>query len=65
MSADSLRDALRAAGLECEIEERGTLAILRAGDDAATGLADDALRARATALAAEHGFTHAAIELRD
>ena len=65
MSAETLRDALREAGLHCEIEARGALAVLRAGDETAAELADEETRARAVALATEHGFTHAAIELRD
>lgn len=64
MSAETLRDALRAAGIDVEIEAHGPLAVLR-GENTASELADDAVRARAIALAAEHGFTHTAVELRD
>ena len=65
MSAETLREALREAGLDCEVEARGALAVFRASDEAATELADDDTRARAVALATAHGFTHAAVELRD
>ena len=65
MSAESLRGALHRAGLDCEVEAHGKLAVLRADDATLDALADDEFRARATGLATEHGFTHAAIELAD
>ena len=63
MSARSLREALRGVGLRCEVEARETLALLRIEGGGADTLADAEVRRRALALATEHGFTHAAIEL--
>jgi hypothetical protein len=65
--APGLEAALASVGLVCAVEGRGRLALLIPRRDAATQarLADPALRRRALALAAEHGFTHAAVELRD
>ena len=65
MSADALRESLRGVGIACEVEVRGALAVLRADEATAAGLARAELRERALAVAAAHGFTHAAIELRD
>jgi hypothetical protein len=61
-AAGALAAALAAEGLHCDVEVRGRLAVLLAADDAAS-LADPALRRRATALAAAHGFSHVALEL--
>lgn len=60
MSADALRDALRAAGVDSTVEARDRLAIVTAAPGA---FADPRLRERAVALAREHGFTHVAVEL--
>jgi hypothetical protein len=65
MSAGTLREALGAAGLPCEVEGREKLAVLRLEADGADLMADFEIRRRALALATEHGFTHAAIELTD
>lgn len=65
MSAESLREALRAGGLACEVEARDRLAVIRSSAGATDALADADRRARTLILAAEHGFTHAAIELAD
>ena len=61
-AAGALAAALAAEGLRCDVEERGRLAVLLTADDAAS-LADPALRRRAAALAAAHGFSHVALEL--
>ena len=61
-SAAQLEHALAADGLRWEVEARGRLAVLRvSGETSALGDAD--VRARIVALAREHGFTHAALEL--
>jgi hypothetical protein len=62
LSAESLREALAALGLRGSIEARGTLAVLLLEGDAAP-LRDPSLRARALAIASEHGFSHLALEV--
>jgi hypothetical protein len=62
MKATELACALEAAGIVCTVEAWDGLAVIvpaRAG----LSLADDHLRKRVVALAREHGFTHAAVEL--
>ena len=66
MSAGALRDALAASGFACDVEAHDRLAVLVPDDPAsAERLADADGRRRASSLAREHGFTHAALELRD
>ena len=66
LSADGLRAALATAGFACEVEPHERLAVLLPDDAATAGrLAEPAARRQASALAREHGFTHAALELRD
>lgn len=60
MSAEGLRLALGTLGIVSEVEARDRLAVLRAGPDAARIASE---RARVVALAAEHGFTHVALEI--
>lgn len=62
MSAATLRAALEGAGVRCEVEEQDRVALLRVDGDACA-LADAALRETVTRLAAEHGYTHVALEL--
>jgi hypothetical protein len=62
LSAESLREALAALGLRVGVEERGALAVLSLEGDAAL-LRDPSIRARALAIASEHGFTHLALEV--
>lgn len=62
MSAAALRVALEAVGVRCAVEADDRLAVLRL-DGAAEALADATLRATVTRLAAEHGYTHVALEL--
>jgi hypothetical protein len=64
LSAEALRQALAALGIRGVVEARGALAILSIDDDAAP-LRDPELRARAVALASEHGFTHLALEVKE
>ena len=60
MSAASLREALRAAGVDSTVEARDRLAIVTAVPGA---FVDPAAREHAVAMAREHGFTHVAVEL--
>ena len=62
MSAATFRAALDAAGVRCDVEEQDRLALLRVDGDA-SALGDAALRETVTRLAAEHGYTHVALEL--
>jgi hypothetical protein len=64
LSAESLREALAALGLRGGVDARGALAVLSLEVDAAL-LRDPAIRARALAIASEHGFTHLALEVTD
>jgi hypothetical protein len=64
LSPEALRQALAALGLRGVVEARGALAILSIDGDAAP-LRDPEIRARAVALASEHGFTHLALEVND
>lgn len=61
MSVNALSGALRAAGLVCRVEARDRLALVVTDD--ASPLLDATVRARALAMAREHGFTHLALEL--
>ena len=62
-NARSLAQALAELGLVCALEARGKLVLLMPDQDSVAKLADESLRRSALALAKEHGFTHAAIEL--
>lgn len=62
MSEAALRVALEAAGVRCDVDAEDRLALLRV-HGAADALADAAVRATVTRLAAEHGYTHVALEL--
>ena len=64
MSATSLSTALATLGHPCEVEAHERMAVLRPAPGAAF-LADAALRARVVSLAADHGFTHVAVELME
>ena len=63
MSAESLLQALAELGVRGDIEARGALAIFAPTPDAAVLLRDPAIRARAVAIAPEHGFTNIALEV--
>ncbi len=60
MSAD-LEAALARVGFDVRVEIRDGLALLTPRSDAV--ITTDAQRRRVVALAAEHGFTHVALEL--
>lgn len=62
MSTSSLTAALRDAGVACQVEAWDGLAVITPESDHAR-LSDENLRRRVLALAREHGFTHAAVEL--
>jgi hypothetical protein len=62
-NARALADALRGLGVSCEVESRQGLAIITAKPGVAAGLAEADRREAILALAREHGFTHAAVEL--
>jgi hypothetical protein len=62
VSADSLRQSLAEAGFVAEVEARDRLAVIRPRD-AASARAITAERMRVSAIAARHGFSHAALEL--
>lgn len=64
MSADALERALAEAGLPCTVEPRDRLAVLVAHADGAAVLASPDGRRVAIELAAAHGFTHVALEVR-
>lgn len=64
MSAAALQQALAAVGLPCAVEARERLAVLAADVPVAAALGATATRELAVRLAAEHGFTHVALELR-
>jgi hypothetical protein len=64
VSAAALEHALAAAGLPCAVEGRDRLAVLVADPPVAAALAGAAAREQAVRLAAAHGFTHLALELR-
>jgi hypothetical protein len=67
VNAAALERALAAVGLPGTVEVRGSMALLVLSDEAAAHLAlvDAQLRHSALHLAAEHGFTHLALELFD
>ncbi|MEO8561141.1 MAG: hypothetical protein ABI601_03640 [bacterium] len=62
-NAEALAKGLAALGLGCSVEARGKLVLLLPDQETVIKLADDSTRRAALALAKEHGFTHAAIEL--
>jgi hypothetical protein len=64
LSTEALRQALAALGIHGSVEARGALAILSLEDDPAP-FRDPELRARAVAIASEHGFTNLALEVSD
>ena len=64
MSAEGLRQALAALGIECRVEARDKLAVIIPPKDG-TKLNDIAVRRSALALIREHGFTHLALEIPD
>ena len=59
----ALAQGLAALGLSCALEARGKLVLLMPDKASVDKLADEQVRRAALALAKEHGFTHAAIEL--
>ena len=61
--ATALAAALAELGVHCTVEAHGRLALLAA--PTARALEAPAARRRAAALAAAHGFTHVALELRE
>jgi len=62
VNANRLAVALRALGVECDVEAREKLAVIIPSAGGAT-FADEATRLRVVRLAREHGFTHVAVEL--
>jgi len=62
VSADSLRASLAEVGFAAEVEARDRLAIIRPRD-AVVARAIAAERERVSAIAARHGFSHAAMEI--
>lgn len=62
--SEELQRALGAAGIAARVEARERLAIL-IPDDIETDLTSEQKRRAALALAAQHGFTHVALELLD
>lgn len=62
MSAAALQSALLAARLPAEVEGRERLAVIRAGDVAASR-AIAGRRGEVMALAIAHGFSHVALEV--
>jgi len=62
VSASTLRDALGALGVDAAVEARDRLALLRPRA-AADARRIAGQRSRVAALAAEHGFTHVALEI--
>ncbi len=63
MSASALEAALAEMGIHGRVEAEGALAVLNVRDG--MRLADPTTRATVVALAAQHGFTHVALELSD
>jgi hypothetical protein len=62
--ARSPEATLRALGLQCTVETRGNLAVVIPAPGERT-LEDVGIRRAVLAALREHGFTHAAVELRD
>ena len=62
MSVSSLSAALRDAGVACEVEAWDGLIVITA-ESGHERFGEENLRRRVLALARDHGFTHAAIEL--
>lgn len=63
--ARSLGAALAELGVAAAVEPRERLAVLRAAPGALAGLHEGARRREVVALAAQHGFSHVAVELED
>ena len=64
MSARALEQALASQGIHCTIEPRDRLAVLMPLDECSLdALGVTERRLAASVLAAEHGFTHLALEL--
>jgi hypothetical protein len=63
IAAEGLIAELTALGLECAVEGRDGLAIIRTAPPVARLLADPDLRRRIVALARAHGFTHIAVAI--
>lgn len=63
-SVAALEQALASAGLRCAVEARERLAVVTGPAAVAAALAEPAARELALRLAAAHGFTHLALELR-
>jgi hypothetical protein len=61
--SDALQSALRSAGLSVNVEPREGLLVLVPRER--TAIASDEARRKVLALAAEHGFSHVAVELTD
>jgi hypothetical protein len=61
--AEALADALRAAGVPCDVEPRAGLAIVTTTFADSARLTESAARREIIALAKAHGFTHVAVEL--
>jgi hypothetical protein len=64
VSAESLREALREIGIECDVEPHGALALLRAAAGP-EGLESPERRFAAVKAAREHGFAAIAVEIVD
>jgi hypothetical protein len=62
VSAQSLEGALAALGIECRVEDHDRLALV-VPRSAAPELTAPDLRRSVVRLAAEHGFTHVALEV--
>jgi hypothetical protein len=63
--ASALAVALNEAGVACAVEGRERLALLVVDPGAAAAFAEAPARERVLRLAAAHGFTHLAVELRE
>ncbi len=63
MSAKSLERALAALGIPGKVEVRGSMGVLAVDGD--VDLSDPRLRDAAIGAAADHGYTHLALELLD
>jgi hypothetical protein len=63
MSVSDLCAAVHAAGIPCDVEARGRLAIVIVSASTAHAFADRARRDQLAALGRRHGFTHVAVEV--
>ncbi len=63
MTAESLSAALDRVGVHGTVEARDRLAVLRVRPDVVAALTDGDVRRDVLRTAAEHGFTHVAIEV--